>query len=109
MSAVDLSAASTVLRKGAPNRIPALLIGRLAVDERLAGMGLGTELVKHALASAVELNTRAACRAVVVTALHEASRRFWQRFGFEPLDPDQPSGLDLYLMTSDIAETLERL
>jgi hypothetical protein len=39
MTAIDLSAAPLVLAKGASNPIPALLVGRLAVDRLHAGRG----------------------------------------------------------------------
>ena len=109
MTSVDRSASPKPLGKGAPRQIPALLIGRLATDTRVAGFGLGTEMVKHILATAAELNIKAACRAVVVTALNAEAFRWWQRFGFEPLDADEPANLDLYLLTKDIAETLASL
>ena len=43
-------------------------------------------MVKHILATAAELNVKAACRAVVVTALNPAAFSWWQRFGFDPFD-----------------------
>nr|WP_313776616.1 GNAT family N-acetyltransferase [Mycobacterium sp.] len=101
-----LSKGAPPLSKGAPQQIPALLIGRLATHTRMAGLGLGTEMVKHILATAVELNIKAACRAVVVTALNAEALRWWQRFGFEPFDADDAANMDLYLLTRDIAATL---
>jgi ribosomal protein S18 acetylase RimI-like enzyme len=77
--------------------VPALLIGRLAVDRRYAGLGIGTALAGHVLASAAELNQKAACRAVVVTALNSNARAWWTRLGFRALDPEDPEQLDLYL------------
>ena len=58
----------------------------------------------HVLATAVELNEKAACRAVVVTALNAAARAWWDRLGFHQFGPDEPDELDLYLLTSEIAE-----
>ena len=74
MTAVDHTAAPARLRKAAPDPVPGLLVGRLAVDEAFAGLGLGTALARHLLATAVEINFSAACEAVVVTALHEQAR-----------------------------------
>jgi hypothetical protein len=65
--------------------------------------------VKHILATAAELNLKAACQAVVVTALNPTAFRWWERFGFEPFDPENPTNLDLYLLTKDIGATLARL
>lgn len=109
MTSVDRSASPNSLGKGAPRQIPALLIGRLATDTRVAGFGLGTEMVKHILATAAELNIKAACRAVVVTALNADAFRWWQRFGFEPFNADDAANMDLYLLTKDIAETVASL
>ena len=109
MTSVDRSASPGPLAKGAPMRVPALLVGRLATDVGARGLGLGTQMVKHILATAAELNLKAACRAVVVTALNATAFRWWQRFGFDPLDADDATNLDLYLLTKDIDATLARL
>lgn len=109
MTSVDRSSSPKPLSKGAPRQVPALLIGRLATDTRVAGLGLGNEMVKHILATAAELNIKAACRAVVVTALGAEAFRWWQRFGFEPFDAGDIADLDLYLLTKDIAATLADL
>jgi GNAT superfamily N-acetyltransferase len=109
MTGVDRSAAPKTLAKGAPDPVPALLLGRLAVDHRYARLGIGTALTAHVLATAVELNEKAACRAVVVTALTERVRTWWERLGFHPFAPDDPDQLDLYLLTSEIDATLRRM
>jgi len=36
-----------VLAKGSPDPVPALLLGRLAVDHRYSRLGIGTALVAH--------------------------------------------------------------
>lgn len=108
MTGIDRSAAPRDLAKGAPDPVPALLLGRLAVDHRYANLGIGTTLTAHVLATAVELNEKAACRAVVVTALNQRAREWWQRLGFHPFEPDEPDQLELYLLTSEIEATLRR-
>lgn len=107
MTAIDRSAAPAVLAKGAPDPVPALLVGRLAVDRRYARLGIGTALTAHVLATAVELNVKAACRAVVVTALNPTARAWWEHLGFQAFHADVPDPVDLYLLTADIAATLE--
>lgn len=109
MTGVDRSSAPEALTKHSPHPVPALLIGRLAVEHSVRGLGIGTMLVAHVLANAVALNEQAACRAVVVTALDEAARSWWERLGFHPFDPADPESFDLYLLTSEIAATLESL
>lgn len=109
MTAIDRAAAPRVLAKQAPDPVPALLLGRLAVDRQYSGHGVGTALVAHVLATAVELNEKAACRAVVVTALNQSAREWWERLGFHPLDPAGDASPDLYLMTSEIEATMADL
>ena len=106
MTAIDRSAAPESLAKGAPDPVPALLLGRLAVDRRYSNLGIGTSLTAHVLATAVELNEKAACRAVVVSALSATARAWWERLGFHPFDPTHPDQLDLYLLTTEIGATL---
>ena len=109
MTGIDRSAAPETLAKGAPDPVPALLLGRLAVDRRYSRLGIGTTLVAHVLATALDLNEKAACRAVVVTALTDKARTWWERLGFHPFDPNEPDQLDLYLLTAEIDATLRRL
>lgn len=109
MSSVDLSQAPRKLGKGAPAQVPVLLLGRLAVDRRQRGRGVGTAMVRHILLTAVELNLKAACRAVVVNALDSEARAWWHRLGFVPFGeaPDDPGYFDLYLLTRDIETLLD--
>lgn len=109
MTSVDREAAPGPVARSAPNPVPALLLGRLAVDRRYAGLGVGTALVAHALATAADLNIRAACRAVIVSALNARARAWWERLGFRPFDPDDAMNTDLFLLTTDIEATLDRL
>jgi GNAT superfamily N-acetyltransferase len=106
MMAIDRSAAPDLLAEHASDPIHALLLGRLAVDRRCAGAGIGAVLVAHVLATAVDLNARAACRAVVVAATSASARSWWVRLGFGPLDPQDPRSSDLYMLTKDIEATL---
>lgn len=109
MTSIDRGAAAPPVAKHAPDPIPALLIGRLAVDRSVVGRGVGTALVTHVLATAVELNQHAACRAVVVSALGDAARSWWEHLGFHPLDPGDPERFDLYLLTGEIEATQRSL
>ncbi len=97
------------MTKQSPDPIPALLVRRLAVDRSVSGLDVGTALVAHVLATAVELNQQAACGAVVVTALDESARSWWERLGFHPFDPTDESSLDLYQLTADVRATLDSL
>lgn len=109
MTSLHRAAAPSVVAKHAPDPVPALLIGRLAVDRSWTGLGVGTTLVSHVLATAVELNERAACRAVVVSAVGGDARSWWEWLGFHPFNAEDPEIPDLYLLTSEIEATIRSL
>jgi GNAT superfamily N-acetyltransferase len=108
MTAISLATAPAALSKHSLDPVPALLCGRFGVDHRYGGLGVGTALVAHVLATAVEMNQAAAMKAVLVTAISPEARDWWTRFGFEPFDTT-PDCLDLYLLTKDIQSTLDSL
>ncbi|MBN6741280.1 GNAT family N-acetyltransferase [Acidithiobacillus sp. MC6.1] len=62
--------------------VPILRIGRLAVDRRYQGHGIGQNLLAFALHLAVEFSERVGLYAVVVDAKHDSAARFYQRLGF---------------------------
>lgn len=64
--------------------IPVLRIARLAVDERVQGVGLGSELIHAALTIAVAESERIGCTGVMVDAL-PAAVGFYERFGFRAM------------------------
>jgi predicted N-acetyltransferase YhbS len=97
------------MAKRSPQPVPALLLGRLAVDYRHTGLGVGTALVIHVLATALEINAKAACKAVVVVALDEQARSWWERLGFHPFDPSDPACFYLYLLTNEVGRTIADL
>jgi GNAT superfamily N-acetyltransferase len=83
MTSIDRSAAPELIAKGAPDPVPALLLGRLAVDHRYSRLGIGTALVAHVLATVVELNEKAACRAVADDSGSGSDFCFGSRFWCE--------------------------
>lgn len=67
--------------------IPCILLGRLAVDERLSGQGLGRVLLVDAIIRSSKLEV--AAYALIVDAKDEAAADFYGRMGFKPLT-DRP-------------------
>ncbi|MBI4494711.1 MAG: GNAT family N-acetyltransferase [Chloroflexi bacterium] len=61
---------------------PGILIGRLAVDQRARGQGLGAMLLMDALRRCLDLSRQIGAMAVVVDARDEAARAFYERYGF---------------------------
>ena len=86
-----------------PDPIPCLLLGQLATDAVYAGRGIGTGLLKHALARCVAGARIIGGRALVVHALDAQAAAFWRRRGFLP-SRDDP--LTLFRSLSDIAASL---
>ena len=79
--------------------IPAILLARLAVDQRRQGEGLGRDLLLHALNTARRYAETIAAAAVVVDALDEAAQAFYEKYGFQPLNKP---GRHLYLTMKKI-------
>ncbi len=73
---------SAKLRKGMPERVPLLLIGRLAVDTPFQGIGLGTDLLADALRRCLATSEIAGVRAVIAHAIDDGAVRFYYRYGF---------------------------
>lgn len=82
-----------------PEPIPALLLGRLAVDREHQGVGLGSALLKHFIVKSLEVAEITGVRLLLVHAKNAAAREFYARYGFEssPADP-----LTMMLLTKDI-------
>ncbi|WP_022900198.1 GNAT family N-acetyltransferase [Humibacter albus] len=94
------------LGRNQPDPIPGVLIGRLAVDERFEGIGLGKALLRDALTRVSAAAETVATRAVFVDALNEDAARFWKGHGFLPLR-DEP--LALYMRLDDVRATIAAL
>lgn len=70
------------LRRGMPDEIPLLLIGRLAVDADYQGRKLGTDLLIDALRRCVIAAETAGARGVITHAIDDAAMAFYERHGF---------------------------
>jgi GNAT superfamily N-acetyltransferase len=79
--------------------IPVVLLGRLAVDNRQKGRGLGKLLLLHALWRTQQIAREAGVFAVEVDAINEAAVEFYRRYGFTPLLDDPRH---LYLPMKDV-------
>lgn len=67
--------------------VPVTLLGRLAIDERYKGQGLGELMLLDALRRSYDVSvSNVGSLAVVVDPLNEGAARFYTRYGFLPLD-----------------------
>lgn len=76
-------------RKKMPRRIPGVKLGRLAVDKRFQGKGLGDLLLVDALTRAQRIYQEAGGIGLFVDAIDEQAAGYYKRFGFEAM-PDNP-------------------
>jgi GNAT superfamily N-acetyltransferase len=72
--------------------IPVALIGRLAVDRHVQGLGLGSILLADACQKVIQASVVLAVAGVVVDAKDDSAAAFYQHFGFVPM-PGQPHRL----------------
>lgn len=85
--------------------VPVILLGRLAIDRDYHGQRLGGVLLFNALRRAFEVGTgEIAATAVIVDALHEHARGFYERYGFQRFPDDD---LRLFLPMRTIGQLLE--
>ena len=84
--------------------VPAVKIGRLAVDKSCKGKGLGKIMIRTVISNCLRLNDNQACRLITVDAYKQAIP-FYQRMGFEFLsntDKDDTTRLMFLDLTSFI-------
>jgi len=77
------------IRRNTPDPVPAMVLGRLAVDRTVHGQGVGTGLLPDAVLRVVQAAEIAGIRAILVHAISEAAKRFYEKYGFvaSPVDP----------------------
>jgi GNAT superfamily N-acetyltransferase len=90
---VPKSAVPEAIQKSIPGhyeQLPVTLIGRLAIDKKFQGQGLGEALLLDALKRSHHYSENySGCIAVVVDPLDSEARNFYAQYGFIQL-PDSP-------------------
>jgi GNAT superfamily N-acetyltransferase len=76
-------------RRNMPDPVPAILLARLAVDRGWQGAGLGAGLLKDAVLRSAAAAETIGVRVLLVHAISEEAKRFYERFGFRtsPIEP----------------------
>ena len=97
--AVSLRSATSKIRRNMPDPLPVMVLGRLAVDRRAQGQQLGAALLQDAVKRAVSVSSNAGVRALLVHALHERAKHFYEHYGFQA-SPTHPLTLMLRLPQS---------
>jgi GNAT superfamily N-acetyltransferase len=91
------------IRRNMPDPVPVMVLGRLAVDKTLHGQGAGTGLLRDAVLRTVQAAEIAGIRAILVHAISEGAKRFYEKYGFvaSPVDP-----LTVMLTTAEAVKLL---
>jgi GNAT superfamily N-acetyltransferase len=82
------------IRQNMPDPVPVMVLARLAVDVRAQGMKLGAALLRDAVERCVLVSENAGVRALLVHALHDQARQFYEYYGFKAA-PSHPMTLML--------------
>ena len=104
-SSVERRRVSSRVGRNMPDPIPVILLGQLAVDEAYRGRRLGSDLLIDAARRCLAAAGTVGARAVIVQAIDEGARAFYERFGFRPFSDREP--LMLALRMSEIAGLLD--
>lgn len=77
------------VRRNMPDPIPVVVIGRLAIHRDWQGQGLGRALLRDAVLRTLNAAEVAGVRAILVHAISEEARRFYENCGFmkSPTNP----------------------
>ncbi|MBK6597490.1 MAG: GNAT family N-acetyltransferase [Proteobacteria bacterium] len=70
------------VRRNMPDPVPVMVLGRLAVDRETQGLHLGAALRQDTMKRAVTVSENAGVGAMLVHALHEHAKRFYEHCGF---------------------------
>lgn len=72
-------------RKAGLQKVPAILLGKLAVDQRYHGQGIGVMLLMDAQRNALLISRQVGVHAFVVEALNDQAAACYRRYDFREL------------------------
>ena len=81
--------------------VPVIMLGRLGVDQKARGQGLGKALLRNALRRSLDLSEQLGLFAVEVLAIDSDAKEFYIKYGFVPLADND---LHLFLPIRTIEE-----
>ncbi|MEO0399642.1 MAG: GNAT family N-acetyltransferase [Pseudomonadota bacterium] len=84
LSVGSIAANETIgrFRRNMPDPIPVMVLARLAITQEHQGQGLGRALVRDALLRTIQAADIAGIRGVIVHALNDDARTFYEALGF---------------------------
>jgi GNAT superfamily N-acetyltransferase len=102
--AVQRATAPGRVKRNMPEPIPVMVLGRLAVDRRHHGRGIGKGLLRDAVLRTLQAAGIAGIRALLVHALSPRARTFYEAHGFQPSPIDRDT---LMILLSAAKQALE--
>ena len=94
--AVSHQLATSSVRRNMPDPVPVMVLARLGVDTQAQGIKLGGALLQDAVNRAIAVSNNAGVRAILVHAIHDRAKQFYEHYGFE-VSPAHPMTLMLRL------------
>jgi ribosomal protein S18 acetylase RimI-like enzyme len=87
--AVARQETTSSIRRNMPDPVPVMVLARLAVDICAQGVKLGAALLQNAVSRTQSIAENAGVRALLVHALNERARQFYEHYGFRasPIHP----------------------
>jgi predicted N-acetyltransferase YhbS len=82
--AISVQEASGRFPRNMPDPIPVAILGRLAVDRSCQGRGIGRALVRDGAIRVAHAADTIGIRGIVVHAISEDAKAFYQALGFDP-------------------------
>lgn len=91
------------IKRNMPEPVPVMVIGRLAIDVNFQGRGIGPVLLRDAILRTLQAAEIAGIRAILVHAISERAKQFYEKWGFvaSPVDP-----MTLMVTVAEAAEML---
>jgi len=71
------------IRRNMPDPLPVAILGRLAVDKTFQSAGIGRDLLRDAVVRVMRAAETLGIRALLIHALSERARGFYERYGFQ--------------------------
>jgi predicted N-acetyltransferase YhbS len=81
------------VRRNMPDPVPVMVLGRLAVD-KYHGQGIGSGLLRDAILRTTQAADIAGIKAILVHAISESAKRFYEKHGFAALPYRSDDGDD---------------
>ena len=81
--AIERKKAPSSLSRNAPNPIPVIILGRLAVDISQQSRGLGAAMLKDCAIRVTRLAQEVGIKAILVHALNGQAVQFYEKYGFK--------------------------